>query len=253
MATAKRAILHKDCAQEYPALTGRFVTAKRKQRRIRNALDKQLRALYNELLEVRNAQRNAVFVDRKPPVQRGWKRFFILRPDLEKIKDAAFFLELLEKINTITYSHRKDFKMKKRRNRKRMYVEKEQRLHEPRPWELSRLQLTEKEMNYFKLVKVPIGNSTKTYDKYVFTEPWRFVLRIRPNMITQVRVIDPALISREKQIDNFLERRNLVPRMSKIIHGHSWSFETNQRRRAHEAFLRKMVNEQLNELQEQHE
>jgi len=38
--------------------------------------------------------------DLRPPYQRGWNRFFVLREDMKQDSKAKFFIQLLEKINT---------------------------------------------------------------------------------------------------------------------------------------------------------
>jgi len=200
-------------------LSGRFKT-KRQRKRLRiEGRDKQLVHLYNELLEVKKQQRNLGLAELHPPVQKGWKRYFVLREDVERSKDAEFFRTMLERINTVTYSHRKDFKYKRRRGGKRVDVDRLQFLRGFYGYEWTKLKLNEREMSYFRLTWEFVGNSTSTRLKYVFTEPWRFVLRVRPNMITHVKIIDPELMRRERELDNYLERNNLYPRISKQLHG----------------------------------
>lgn len=44
-------------------------------------------------------------------------------------------------------------------------------------------------------------------------------------MITKVKVIDPLLLQQEAEIDNFLDRNNLWPRLHKLVdgwHQYSW-------------------------------
>lgn len=201
------------------ALSGRFMTKRRRTRIRKEAFDKQLLKKFEELKEVERAQRNLPLAELNPPVQKGWKRFFVLRPDLANNKDAAFFLELLEKINTVTYSHRKDFKHKRRRRGKKVDVERIQELREFYGYESVFRKMSEKELTFFRMETEFIGHSTRTRVKYVFTEPWRFILRVRPNMITHVRTVDITLMSNERKLDNYFERNYLYPRLWKILEG----------------------------------
>ncbi len=133
-------------------------------------------------------------------------------------KDAGFFLGLLEKVNTTTYSHRKDFRYKRRRNGKRVDVERIQKVKTFWTCEFKKLHLTEKEKPYFKLDWY-VSDRGHLIPIYVFTEPWRFVLKVKPNMITKVKVIDPGMMSREREIDGYLDRNMLVPRVIKLLEG----------------------------------
>ena len=49
-----------------------------------------------------------------PPVQKGWKRIFVLRQDVARSRYADFYSGILAKINTVQWSPRKDFTKKKR-------------------------------------------------------------------------------------------------------------------------------------------
>ena len=74
-------------------------------------------------------------------------------------------------------------------------------------------------------------NNEKRCDQYrgrpvwrtvlVFKEPWRYVLKIAPNMITQVRIIDPALMKAEAELRNHLERNDLLNKMYKVVDGYA--------------------------------
>lgn len=206
-------------------LSGRFKTKRQRKRLLKEDSDKQLMALYAERWEVRKKQHNLGYAELIPPVQKGWKRFFVLRPDVERCKDAAFFRNLLEKINTVTYSHRKDFKYKRRRGGKRVDVDRIQLLREFYAYEWRKLKLTEREMSYFRITWEFAGNSTSIHMKYVFAEPWRYMLRVRPNMITHVKIIDPQLMSREKELDNYFKKHHLYPRAHKLKRGwYLWEY-----------------------------
>jgi len=49
----------------------------------------------------------------------------------------------------------------------------------------------------------------KQAEVYAFTESWRFVLVVRPWMVTEMYPVDSELESRVKQIDNYFERRGI--------------------------------------------
>jgi hypothetical protein len=104
---------------EIYAQGSRLKSARRKKRLHKKDQDRKLIQLFNELKRLQVEQRNLGFAELIPPIQRGWKRFFVLRQDVLTSKEGSFFQELLEKINTTEYSHRRDFKVKKRRRGKK--------------------------------------------------------------------------------------------------------------------------------------
>ena len=204
--------------RELYAFCSRLKSARTKKRLQHKDLEKQLIQLYKKLRHIRKEQRSLGYTDLVPPFQRGWKRFFVLRDDVSRLENAFFFQGLLDKINTTQFSSRKDFKVKRKQKGKKVYVEREQSFPVIELYQLRTIKLTEKEELYF--------NKEERYDsKYwrtvlVFTEPWRFELKIAPNMITQVKIIDPILIQEEQKIENYLERNGLNHKMWKIISGH---------------------------------
>lgn len=203
---------------EIYALTGRFKSGRRRKRLAKEGQDKKLIRQFKESKRLRKQQWDLGYMDLIPPVQKGWKRYFILRPDVMLSKDKDLFLGLLEKINTTTYSHRKDFKHKRRRHGKKVDVDRIQNLQEFFTWQFEKLKLTEREKMYFK-IEMKVTDRGHLIPVFVFTEPWRYVLCVRPNLITKVKIIDPELKSREQQIDNYFERNKLYPRLFKLVDG----------------------------------
>ena len=152
------------------------------------------------------------------PYQKGWKRFFVLREDIRRSKDADFYQTLLDKINTVQYSRDKAFRMRKRRMRRYVYTVKTQAVREIELWEWvsPKLKLTEKERTLFFRYERWCSQSKYWKVSYVFTEPWRFVLRIRPHMITEQRMIDANLEAELRRLKNYIERNNLGGKMYKL-------------------------------------
>jgi hypothetical protein len=174
-------------------------------------LDKKETALYRQI-------RNLGWEPLQPPVQKGWVRCFVLRDDVAKQKHAAFFESILKKINTYQYDWRKDFKKKKRKLGRKIYVAKQQFLLTPGEWHFKRMNFSEAEQQFFyegwelDCYKRPIK-------RFVFREPWRFVLTIKPNIIYEVRKRDVELESALNEIINYLQRNDLRKRLGKILDG----------------------------------
>ncbi len=154
---------------------------------------------------------------------RGYKRYFVLRDDVAKSKQANFFAGILQKINTTDYSYRKDFKVKKRKWGKKIYVVKQQPLLQPRDYHFIKLKFTDAEKQLFEERVVMDQYTRKPYKIYVFVEPWRFVLRVRPNLITKTRSRDEVIESRIQQIRSYLERNALYGRLDNLF-GNSYRY-----------------------------
>jgi hypothetical protein len=190
-----------------------------KRRQQKTEQDKKLIHLHKELKRICEAKRHLGLVALDPPIQKGWKRYFVLRTDVGRSKDAVFFQELLNKVNATDYSDRKDFKVRKRKSGTKTYEIKPKRLSEFCNWQFQKLKLTEKEKLYFKEEWRLYHKRTGVYKVYVFTEPWRFVPVVKPNIITHAKTIDPLLEQAEDEIENHLERNHLRPRLFKLLDG----------------------------------
>ena len=206
--------------REFYASCSRLKSKQTKKRLQHKDLEKQLIQQHKRLRHIRKEQNNLGYINLVPPVQKGWKRFFILREDVSRLENALFFQELLGKINTTELSFRKDFKVKQKQKGKKVYVEKEQPFPVIELYELKKIKLTDKERTYFHFEMRYKPNWNCWRKVLAFDEPWRFVLKVAPNMITQVRIIDPTLIKEEHEIKNHLLKNNLISKMYKITDGH---------------------------------
>jgi hypothetical protein len=195
----------------------RIRIARQKKRMQYEDFHKQLIGLDKEEDALREQKRNLGWEPLVPHVQKGWKRCFVLREDVARSKQAEFFENLLAKINTCDLSHRRDFKLKKRRKGRKWYVVKEQKLLTPCNWYFARLKFSEAEKQMFHEV-LHWDSKRRTFTKsYVFNEPWRFVLKAKPNMITKVRIRDAVLESRIRSLENYMIRNDLRKQQSKAL------------------------------------
>jgi len=185
---------------------------RRKRDRIKQ-IQKQYIKLYKKENLLCKQERSLGFEALEQPYQKGFKRFFVLRKEIHSEKQILFYNELLTIINTKQLSLRKDFKKRKRVNRKKVYLETEQKLSELNVWEF--LKLPEKFKPHFIRVEYHHLKWNSITIKYIFCEPWRYVLRVEPNMITHIKKIDSVLESEIKEIENFIEHHYLRPKISK--------------------------------------
>ncbi|HEY8893342.1 MAG TPA: hypothetical protein VIM79_00900 [Niastella sp.] len=211
-------------------LSYRLRTVRQKKRMQYEDFDKGLIQISKEERHLWQQRRNLGWEPLLPPIQRGWNRFFVLREDVAIGKNAEFWENILSKINTYDWSYRKDFKIKRRKFGRKIYVVKPQSLLRPREWEFQRLGLTDAEKQLFHEVW-EFNWKREPEKRYVFNEPWRFVLRIRPNIIDKVKKRDALLEGQLKQIDNYLERNCFRKRLDKLLHGSAkWWYYKGERK-----------------------
>jgi hypothetical protein len=225
--------------------------------RIRTGRDKRLRRLDKEHTRVWKQIQNLGYEDLIPPVQRGYKRLFVLTDETKYHKQAGFYQLLLDKINTVWYSPDKIFKTKKRKIKKWRYQNrKEQRLRELDSRDFHHIRkLTEEEKQFFNPVEYYDDRFREHRIKYVFTEPWRFVLRIQPNMITKVQIKDLELEQYRDELDSFLDmtenRRRLIK--LKLRYSSWWKGLDNEKRYAHSSLANIPLHETNNQYKKEKE
>ncbi|KAF2517983.1 hypothetical protein [Flavobacterium foetidum] len=209
-------------------LNTRFKTERRKRRLVKKDFEKQLIQLRKLEVELWYKRRNLPLVALEVPYQKGWQRNFKLRDDVSRSSEAAFYRELLEKINTWQFSPEKSFKRKKKRKRRNVYVEKLQTVKEFSEWEWKspKLALTEKEKAHFYRRERWCSNCKRYKIHYVFNEPWRYVLRVSSYMITHTRMVDSELESQIQMLENYIVNRNLRDKINRLLSGnsHKWSY-----------------------------
>lgn len=226
----------------------RLQTSRRKKRMQHEGFERYLRDLYRLESQLAKRKNNLGWEPLVPPVMRGWKRFFVLRGDVAESPQAAFFGGILEKINTVQYSHRKDFTKKGRKRGRKIRVATHQglldayfRLHRRQPF-------TPAELAFFEKGEVWTKSGHFSHFRYVFTEPWRFVLRVEPNMITKVRKRDNVLESEIDCLRRTINRFRLRPGMHRLIYGrYQWKHRQTERLREKNALKNKPISRVLDE------
>jgi hypothetical protein len=192
-------------------------TARQKKRMQYEDFDKQLIRLDKKRRKLYLQRRNLGWQELKPPVQKGWVRHFVVREDVVRSKYGEFFEGILKKINTYKYSWKKDFTKKKRKQGRKFYVVRLQELFKPREYDFIKLKFTDAEKQFFNEVW-ELNWNKQPIKKFVFIEPWRYVLKVKPYMIDKVRINDAMLESELKKINNYLERNDYKKRLSKVMH-----------------------------------
>ena len=204
-------------------LSYRLRTARQKKRAQRADFDKKLLRLDRERRALGEIEANLGWEVLTPPIQKGWQRCFVLRDDVARSKHAEFYEGILKKINTYDWSHRKDFMIRKRRYGNNKFVVKLQRLYQPTADDFHKHQYTEAERRQFYEVN-ELDWRGRPFQYFVFDEPWRFELKVRPNMITKVKRYDAIIESKLAEIENYLERNAYSNKLGKILSGSIWNW-----------------------------
>ena len=196
----------------------RLRTARQKKRLLKTDRDKQLLALNNLRDTLTAAIRALPVVPLKEPYQKGWKRTFALREDVQRSGSAAFYETLLTKINTVEFSSDKAFKTKKRKHGRKIYVVRQQHLRAFALYELvsSKCKLDETERRHFHWQELWDAKRKVWHVRFVFNEPWRYITLIRPHIITHARMIDSELEQQLQEIKSRILTQHLQPRISAL-------------------------------------
>ncbi|HXB09595.1 MAG TPA: hypothetical protein VNW04_20855, partial [Puia sp.] len=155
-------------------LSYRLRSARQKKRAQREAFDKHLIGLYYEEEALYRKRWDLGWEPLVPPIQKGWKRVFIVRPDIARGRHGEFFAAILEKLNTCDFHPKKDFLVMKGRKRRKKWVVKPQELKQLHHSEFEKLTETEKQFFHPEAHVVKWSREPVVY--YVFNDCWRFIL-----------------------------------------------------------------------------
>lgn len=226
--------------------------AKRKNKKITvEAKDKKLIALQqraNELIQIR---RNAPRVAIPKPIQKGWKKTFVLRDDITRTPNASIISGMLGVINNSIYSKDGTFKVKKFYSRqmedqtlrlKSIPAHKINNYGWP-DWAIKKY-FTLSWVQYSTLNGAFVGSNKQ----YVFNFPYMFDEVVLPNMVTHLPAFDPELEKELNGIYRFMNKTNGWERLNKL-HGNSKYYfdKNNTKRRAENAMLDDAIDDALNE------
>lgn len=231
-------------------LSYRLRTARQKTRMQYEDFDKMLLRLDREQRKLSRQKWNLGWEPLNPPVQKGWKRFFVLREDVAKSKDAEFFENILLRINTVDLSHKKTFLQKRRKWGRKYYVVRPQKLRDFDSWEFRKKDFNERERLYFDVIYQYRKPHEPPAIKYVFREPWRFVLKVEPNIIDKVKIRDNELEAHIRKLGDYFDRNAYNGRRNKLIRGNTYKYynEWDEIERERNPLKNKPISKILDEL-----
>lgn len=201
----------------------RLRSLRSRKRIIKKDLEKQIRKKHVRSEKLWHLRRNIPLVPLDKPFQKGFVRFFVVREDIKASSDRELFEAILEKINTRMYSENRKFTKKKKRRGRKIQVERIQHLGRLSltQWLDPKTGITDRERTYF-MKKEEYDPYRKRYNiVYECTEPWRFVLKVIPYMITHYKPLDSGLEEEYNALHDYLDRHKIAGLVIKKIHGGS--------------------------------
>ncbi|MEO7976837.1 hypothetical protein [Flavobacterium sp.] len=222
----------------------RLKNKRRKKRLVKEDFEKQLVQLSKRRHAIYLAIKNLPLIELKEPYQKGWVRFFVVRKDVLRSPDGVFYENVLEKINTFQFSNQKIFMNRKKRFGKKAENPKEQFVSNISisDWNTNTFELTEKEKSCFTLVEKWSDLYNRFLRNYKFNEPWRFVFKIEPYIITHKKAVDVLLESEFRLIDNYIENRNLRGKIYKSRNRDSYYYRSLEKLRNNNEIKTKNLN-----------
>lgn len=174
------------------------ISCRRAKRQVRKQKEKEVIGLHKKRKKLYKESRELPWIPVEKPYQSGWKRTFVCSEDTLKRHDAEFFENILSRINNIQYSPYKDFRVGKRLRKKGQTFQPDLMLGwipEESFFDKEK-GFGKRELKYFYLKE--IKESYYEYRVYLFKEPWRFVEKVFPHIVTHQRMLDADL---ESEID----------------------------------------------------
>ena len=162
-----------------------------KDRRIRAAIRE-----YNDL----SAKRH-ITIDLDEPIQRGWRRFFVLSDHAARRRDAETLRAILAIIGTERISRRLDFKTRQCGTKRMIEIEQSVRRIRDREW--TARGLSGDWFRYFHIQRY--SQWGRPAFRAEFSYPSLFELRTEPRWILQVQGVDPEIESRLSELENWLK------------------------------------------------
>ncbi len=196
------------------------MTERRAKRAQYNAFEKQLRALDKRRQYLRKAE--YTYVELEKPLFVGYEKYFAFRPDIAMRPDFPILEKLLALIDNVLFSKNKNFTRRVRRKTKRAYHEKGLKTiplkHVIRDLDHAKWnKLSRVEKSYFSPREVQ--EKWGSYTIYEWNYSWMLVSKVRKKIVTHMRVPDADKMSESDEIENFIERNHLGPKIGKIVDG----------------------------------
>lgn len=200
---------------------------KRRQTRLDKAdNEKELLSLWKKKTRLMQGKRALNWVELPKPERSGYKRFFVLRPDVAKSREANFYSYLLNLLQNTVIARDKKFEYKDYKTKTKRPIKQEIKDITHSQWNklIEENKLTAKQQLFFERKWKAIGSksaylggSTQYGWVYEFKKPWVFEFKTQPHYLTHRILLDPKLESELTELENRIERQHLTPKISKIM------------------------------------
>ena len=202
---------------------GRLKSKRRKKRLQKLDRDRQLRRMDAELRKLYEQETELGYIELDKPIPWGWRRSYVLREDVARSNDAAFYQKILDRINSTELCRRKDFMQRCRKTKKlkpimqhTLWLSQEQ---------FTKLGFTDKERMLFEYKWVRYPNGYK-YRVYVYLNEWQFEFKVHKHFITHKKVHNNILQQRISELEKVVQRYDIRCKLMSI-YGHSRMSEHN--------------------------
>jgi len=200
----------------------RLKTKRQRRRLLIKDRDKQLFQIEQEYEKLRDIQRNEPEVPLEEPYQRGWIRCFELIPELKNSSKAQFYQEILDWINTSQWHYDKSFKQPRRgRSWHRFKFTKLPELQKIGSYYWNyKNKLSEDQRECFRRVEYWDEQLYKWRHYYEFEHQELFEIRVKPQMVTTVKLGDALLQQEIDFLNDCLFKGELSHRWQKLKGGY---------------------------------
>jgi hypothetical protein len=202
----------------------KIIDKRRATRIARNQFDKQVLALEREAKELWRAKREKPWIKLDEPIQRGWKRFFVLRDDVKNRSDAPIIREVLKRVNVTQYCDNEEFEDYNWKA-EQWYP----RRHDPKPIGIGE---AEKDPTFNARHRKFLLRGTdwhyhhgwrKLIDGYWFKDKWMLDQKVEPHFVTHYQELDSDIETRLAEIDKHLyDDWKAHGRLIKLHGWHNW-------------------------------
>ncbi len=230
------------------------------------AFDKQLLSWERERDALHRRLQNPPVRTLVEPIQRGWKRHFVLSAEARHRPDTPVLAAILAEIDSVAHFWRRDFRPSRRAmGHGRRSLSTEQGLYAFSTDEWDRRAYPDAWRQYFRVECVPktLVDQPRAVDRKfqpwmyptarsyaandnVFALAFRFTrlfeLRIERNWLTHVAEVEPEIVRRHAEVDAYINQNRGAHRLD-WLHGHGsnrWRGRDVRQRILHELACREM-------------
>lgn len=179
---------------------------------------KEVRRIYKEWTDLWRSYKDLGHWVKVKPYRRGWTRYYVLRNDISRRKDAFYIQKALDLVNTTRYSRSKKFTTRDWRSKKDKPISQSLGYISEEKYEGLDDRIKKHLVKRIYTQKTVWGK--REYVGYTLRHEYWAEFKIEPNIIVEHWIPDVEVERRRAELDLKIERHNLWP---KIYREHGWS------------------------------